>query len=156
MKTGCFLIFCFLVFPVQADIYKCEINGQIEFSGQPCADNAERIELKVRQPSAKAIAEQEARTESFQEESKFSDINSLNRQNDALEAQIAALEKERQTVLAVMGTKTYQVDEDIIGTREHGLFKRMREIGADYDRKVDQLRQQIDQNDLKIEQLYQQ
>jgi hypothetical protein len=104
----------------------------------------------------KAIAEQKARTESFQEESKFSDIDSLNRQNDALEAQITALEKERQTVLADMREKTYRVDNDTIGTREQGLFKRMQAVGSDYDRKLDRLRQQVYENDLKIEQLHEQ
>jgi hypothetical protein len=156
MRKGYFFWLCIIALPVQAEIYKCEINGQIEFSGQPCAEDAERIELKVRQPSVKAIAEQKARTESFQEESKFSDIDSLNRKNDALEAQITALEKERQTVLADMREKTYRVDNDTIGTREQGLFKRMQAVGSDYDRKLDRLRQQVYENDLKIEQLHEQ
>lgn len=156
MRYGYFLLLMTLALPTQAEIYKCVVNGQVEYSGQPCADDAEVVELKIKQPSKDAIAEQQARTESFQQEGKFSDINSLNKKNDELEAQISALKEESQAVLAEMGSKTYRVDDDTIGTREHGLFKRMRDVRADYDRKVNDLKQQIYQNELEIDRLYQQ
>lgn len=41
------LIFTFLPFIAQAEIYKCEVDGKVSYSDEPCGSSAEKIEVKV-------------------------------------------------------------------------------------------------------------
>jgi vacuolar-type H+-ATPase subunit I/STV1 len=155
MRYGWMLLLMAISQTVQADIFKCEVHGKWVFSDQPCADDAEKVELSIRQPSAADVQDQQARTQQYQQEAKYTDIESLNAKNKALEAQIQQLEQQRQQTLSKMNEKTYRVDEDTIGTREHGLFKQMREVSADYDEKIWAIQQQIQQNNQAIDRHYQ-
>ncbi|MGD9888025.1 MAG: DUF4124 domain-containing protein [Halothiobacillaceae bacterium] len=50
----------FLAPSAQAEIFKCVQNGKTTFSQQPCAANAQLVELDVHQPSAQSVKEQAA------------------------------------------------------------------------------------------------
>lgn len=41
-----FLSLCLFCIPAFADVYKCEIEGKVTFSGRPCAEDAEKVEVK--------------------------------------------------------------------------------------------------------------
>ncbi|MEW5839189.1 MAG: DUF4124 domain-containing protein [Pseudomonadota bacterium] len=55
------IVLSFLFAPcVHAEIFKCVQDGKTTFSQQPCAANAQVVELEVHQPSAQAVKEQAA------------------------------------------------------------------------------------------------
>jgi ubiquinone biosynthesis protein UbiJ len=149
---GCLL--CLFVIPVQAEVYKCTVNGRTEFSDQPCSDQAEKIEIKVTQPEQTAIDEQRAITATFKEESRVTEIHTLNQQNDHLEAEISRLERQRDAELEELSARTYITEDGRMATSEHGLFQRMDEVTAEYQTAIELIRQQIQRNQNQLNNLY--
>ena len=149
---GCLL--CVMVIPVQAEIYKCTINGRTEFSDQPCSEQAEKIDLKVSQPQQTAIEQQQAITATFEEESRVTQIHSLNQHNDDLESEIIRLEQQRDAELEELSARTYITEDGRMATSEHGLFQRMDEVEADYQQQLEQIQQQIQKNKTALQGLY--
>ncbi|MEH6347451.1 MAG: DUF4124 domain-containing protein [Bermanella sp.] len=52
------IMFVFLLtgaFHSQAGIYKCVIDGKTTFSGEPCSDNAEKVNIQIRKPKKKDV-----------------------------------------------------------------------------------------------------
>lgn len=149
---GCLL--CLFVIPVQAEVYKCTVNGRTEFSDQPCSDQAQKIEIKVTQPEQTAIDEQRAITATFEEESRVTEIHTLNQQNDHLEAEISRLERQRDAELEELSARTYITEDGRMATSEHGLFQRMDEVTAEYQTAIELIRQQIQRNQNQLNNLY--
>jgi ubiquinone biosynthesis protein UbiJ len=149
---GCLL--CLFVIPVQAEVYKCTVNGRTEFSDQPCSDQAQKIEIKVTQPEQTAIDEQRAITATFEEESRVTEIHTLNQQNDHLEAEISRLERQRDAELEELSARTYITEDGRMATSEHGLFQRMDEVTAEYQTAIKLIRQQIQRNQNQLNNLY--
>ena len=145
-----------MVLPVHADIFKCTINGNTEFSDQPCSKDAQTIELRHQKPDSKAIEQQQAITATFEEESRVNRIHRLNQKNDDLEAEIMALEERRRTELDQLRTKTYITDDGRIVSTEHGLFQKMDDVNAAYQQQIDQRKQQIAENKHSLTSLYRQ
>lgn len=149
---GCLL--CLFVIPVQAEVYKCTVSGRTEFSDQPCSDQAQKIEIKVTQPEQTAIDEQRAITATFKEESRVTEIHTLNQQNDHLEAEISRLERQRDAELEELSARTYITEDGRMATSEHGLFQRMDEVTAEYQTAIELIRQQIQRNQNQLNNLY--
>lgn len=149
---GCLL--CVFVIPVQAEVYKCMINDQVEFSDQPCSEQAEKIELKVAQPEQIAVDQQQAITATFEEESRINQIHSLNQKNDQLEAEILRLEQQRDAELRTLSARTYTTEDGRIMTSEHGLFQKMDEVAAHYHQAIESLKQRINSNQNQLNNLY--
>ncbi|MCX4186537.1 DUF4124 domain-containing protein [Methylophaga sp. OBS4] len=142
-----------LVLPVQAEIYKCTVNGKTQFSDQPCSDKAEIIELKIRQPKAEDVTTQQQITQQFKEESRVNTIHSLHEENETLKAQITELEKQREAELEELSQRTYQYDDDTIATKEPGLFQKMNDVMASYQKKIRQIENRIRENENTMSQL---
>ena len=56
MKT--IIIFVLLIIGTihaQAGIYKCVIDGKTTFSGEPCSDNAEKVDVQIRRPKKEDV-----------------------------------------------------------------------------------------------------
>jgi ubiquinone biosynthesis protein UbiJ len=148
------LLLCLFVIPVQAEVYKCTINGHTEFSDQPCSEQAKKIEIKITQPKQRAIDEQRAITATFEEESRVTEIHTLNQQNDHLEAEISRLERQRDADLEELSARTYMTEDGRMATTEHGLFQRMDEIEAQYQQQLEQIQHQIRKNKTVLQGLY--
>ena len=58
MKSRLPLLILLLSSSAQAEIFKCVQDGRTTFSQQPCATNAQLVELEVYQPPAQAAKEQ--------------------------------------------------------------------------------------------------
>jgi ubiquinone biosynthesis protein UbiJ len=139
---------------VQAEVYKCTVNGRTEFSDQPCSDQAQKIEIKVTQPEQTAIDEQRAITATFEEESRVTEIHTLNQQNDHLKAEISRLERQHDAELEELSARTYITEDGRMATSEHGLFQRMDEVTAEYQTAIELIRQQIQRNQNQLNNLY--
>ena len=146
MKAFVAVMGLMMVMPLQAEIYKCTVSGQTEFSDEPCAENAQTISIDIQQPDADAIQSQEAITAQFREESRVNQIHSLNKKNTLLENKIEQLQRERIAEIDSLRQRTYTTDDGRMATREQGLFEKMDKVDADYRQRVDQLRQEIKQN----------
>lgn len=153
MKRVAMLLVLMLVLPVQAEIFKCTVNGNTTFSDQPCAEDAEAISLKLRQPDTEAVNAQQAVTQDFQEASRINRIHTLKRKNEVLTARIDQLQQERQAELDALRKRTYLMDDGRMATREHGLFEEMDNVDAEYQERIRQLEQEIQQNQQQILQL---
>lgn len=147
------LISMLLISPVtQAEIFKCVGAGKTVFSDKPCADDAEKLELKLYKPKAEDIEKQQQTTQQYQRDSRHNDFLSLRSENERLEKQITQLQKEHDQKLKEMSGNIYRSGE-YIATKEHGLFKRMRQVSAEYKNKIEQVENQIESNKAKMDQL---
>lgn len=156
MRLLTILFFLLPGLPIQAEIYKCTVNGNTEFSDQPCSDNAETVTVDVRKPDQQAIENQQEITATFEEESRVHEIHALNQRNDALEAEILRLQQEREAELEALRARTYDYGDGSIATKEHGLFEKMDQVDADYQQKIEQVQRKIRQNQNRLQTLYQQ
>lgn len=154
MNRLCGCLLCVMVIPVQAEVYKCTVSGRTEFSDQPCSEQAEKIELKVTQPEQDAIERQQAITATFEEESRVTEIHTLNQKNDHLAAEISRLERQRDAELEELSARTYITEDGRMATSEHGLFQRMDEVEAHYQQQVEQIQYQIRKNKTALQGLY--
>ncbi|MTI62986.1 DUF4124 domain-containing protein [Methylophaga sp.] len=149
------LISLLLPLPLQANIFKCTVNGNTLFSDRPCADNAVRVEIEARQPDETAVISQQAITQRFQEESRVNQVHSLKQKNKLLSAKIDQLQQDRQRELDRLRQRTYTSDDGRIATREHGLFEEMDRLDAEFQQQIQDLKQEVQHNQQQIHQLYQ-
>ena len=154
MKWRGLCLLCLMSLPLQAEIFKCSVHGQTEFSDKPCAEQAEKIELKVTQPEQAAIEEQKAITATFEEESRVTEIHALNQKNDDLEAEIIRLQQQRDNELRALSARTYTTEDGRMATTEHGLFQKMDEVEAHYQNQIELIKQQINSNKSQLNNLY--
>lgn len=155
MRALLALALCCVALPAEADIFKCQVNGGIEFSDKPCSDKAETVTLDVKQPEPEAVKIQQSITDTFREESRVNLIHDLHEKNDALETKIDQLQRERETELDSLRARTYPTEDGRIGTREHGLFEKMNQVDHDYQQQIETLRSQIRLNQEQLNRLYQ-
>ncbi len=152
MKLVQCIVLLLITSAVEADVFKCEVNGKTIFSDAPCAEHAETIEMKVYQPKAEDIKKQQQTTQQYQRDSKHNAFLALRAQNETLEKQIIGLQKEHDQKLKAMRGKTYR-SGNYVATKEHGLFKRMRQMSVEYLARIEQIRKQIKQNEQKMAEL---
>lgn len=137
---------------VEAQVFKCIVNDETVFSDRACAEDAEKLEIKIYQPKSEAIKQQQQTTQQYQQDSKHNAFLALRSENKKLQKRIVALQKEHDEKLKEMGKKTYR-SGSYVATNERGLFKRMNELSADYRARINQLKAQISQNDREMAQL---
>ncbi|GEM_PF-909588 len=146
--------FLCLATSVHAQVYKCSDTGQVIYSDKPCADNAQEIKVEVYTPKAEDIETQQRITESYQEESKYHDLLALRQHNENLKKQIQQLYQQRDEELKAFEQKIYRYSDTQVATTEHGLFKKMEKISADYQAIIVQLEAKIKENDSKIAEIH--
>ena len=137
-----------------AEVYKCEKNGAIEFSDQPCSAQAQTIRIEVRQPDPDAVSAQQSLTATFEEESRISEIRQLNQRNDELELQMRQEQQRHQEEMQKLQARTYDFGDGRVATREYGLFEKMDELDARHQQNMQSLQQQIKKNEQALEQLH--
>lgn len=141
---------------VNADIYKCSVNGNTVFSDQPCSEKAEKVELNLNKPKQQDIDRQKQLTDTFEEESRITNIHTLHQKNKMLKQQIKTLEQKQQAELATLREKTYRTDDGMVVSTEQGLFKKMDELVASYQNAISELQSKIDHNNQTLSRLHQQ
>jgi len=140
---------------VKADIYKCQLNGNTVFSDQPCSSQAEKIDLKIRQPQQQDIENQQQLTARFEEDSRVNQIHSLHSENKQLEQQINALEVAQQHEFQALAEKTYRTEDGKIVSTEHGLFDKMNVVAKNYQNRIAELEKKIKTNEQALSVLHQ-
>lgn len=151
----CFSLALLVVFPLQADVYKCTVNNTTTFSDHPCSDNAERIEIKTTPPATVDIETQQAITATFEEEARVSEVTRLNKENDDIEAEIIALQQQREAELERLRERTYQLDDGRMATSENGLFDKMNQVMVETKQKIEALQAVIRANEFRLSELHQ-
>ena len=92
--------FFFVAIPAaQAEVFKCVEAGKTVFSDQPCAENAEKLELNIYQPKSEDIKKQQQTTQQYQRDSQHNAFLTLRSKNESLEKQIVQLQKEHDKKL---------------------------------------------------------
>jgi len=152
----CLSLAFLFVFPLQADVYKCTVNNTTTFSDQPCSDNAERIEIKITLPATVDVETQQTITATFEEEARVSEVTRLNKENDDIEAEIIALQQQREADLESLRERTYQLDDGRMATSELGLFDKMNQVMIDTKQKIEALQETIRANESRLSELHQQ
>lgn len=148
------ITFLFFIYPAQADIYKCTVNGKTVFSDQVCAENAEKIEIKVYKPSDDEVAKQREATKNHDNQARINEIASLKEKNDSLRHKITQLEREKQVELQRLGKGIYRHSETTVATHEYGLFQKMAAVEQDYQQKTAQINAEISRNENRLNSLY--
>ncbi len=153
MRISFVIILVALSQSVSAQVYQCDVNGNIEFSDTPCAGNGQQIKLQIYQPKAEDIVKQRQTTQRYQKESRYVEIEALTKHNEQLKQQIIQLQKQHDAELQVLQKKTYRYSDTHIAETEPGLFKKMRLLTADYQARIKNIENEIAKNEQKIAQL---
>lgn len=153
MKLIVGLLLLGITLPGQAEIYKCTVNGKLQFSDQPCSDKAEVVELKLYQPKAEDINEQQQITQRYKEDSRVNEIESLKEKNEKLKEEITRTAKQWDAEMKALNEKTYPVSDTEIGTREPDLGKQKRAVRDKYQQKIEQLQDEISRNETRLAEL---
>lgn len=123
MKKLSYLLF-FSAFSIQAQVYKCERNGVVEFSQFPCAAEAEQVDMRP-----VGTATPGTRSEFRQQ------VDALKRQGRFVEYQITSLEQQKQQEADELKSQLYKLRRN---------YPRAEELAA-LQQKIDRLEQQFDE-----------
>ena len=124
---------------VQAQMYKCEVDGKVEFSDQPCGDNGgEAVDLKYHNPDpseAKAAEMHSATTEADLELS--IQRRRLERQIRTAEQRISKLRADRDRELQQLREKKATAANDLAGaTWQQSVSEEMSVIATRYSDEI--------------------
>ena len=97
MKKIAYLLF-FGAFSAQAQVYKCDRNGVVEFSQFPCAEEAEQLDMRPLGTAAPG-----SRSEFRQQ------VDALKRQGRFVEYQISKLEQEKKLQSEALKAELYKL-----------------------------------------------
>lgn len=133
-----FLVAALIAAPgAQAGIYKCVVNGQTVFSQHPCGDQAVEVKPKVIQPSASAMAEQQAANASVQAAASSMERSrrmvQIERSIAGLDDSIAAMGAERDQRIADLRFNRNYANNNLAGaTWQQSLAMEMEAVAAQY------------------------
>ena len=142
----------------EAAFYKCVVGGKTVFSDQPCAADAEKLEVRVIQPSEE---EQKRAEERLKKWGKDLSISELKRRRAALvqsilddEARINNLNASMERDLALLRAKKLRANNNLAGaTWENSISKEMDAVTKKYQLQIDRIQRNIDRTRNVIEQL---
>lgn len=131
-----------------AAVYKCtDKSGNMTFSGQPCAKDAEVVNVQTHTPTAEEVAK--AQTELDQVSDELSNSRRERAIKD-LEKTISVKQRKMEQELEVIRYKQSTANNNIAGAQYYaGLATEMQAVTARYQGEIDSLRSQI--NALKSE-----
>lgn len=121
----------------QADIYKCKVNGQTVFSQMPCAPDAVVVQPKVVQPSAAAVAEQEAVNASVRAAASSMErsrrMGQIERAIADIDARIAQMEVDRDRTISSLRFSRNYANNNLAGaTWQQSLAAEMEAVAVQY------------------------
>ncbi|KRS22817.1 hypothetical protein AAY72_01505 [Alishewanella sp. WH16-1] len=150
------LIFTLLLSgPVQ--VYKCDFNGTVIYSQQPCGDNSEKVEVKaVPKMSGSANANQTAKpaVSEFDQISLNIKKRNLNIEFTRLNARKERLLRERDAELAKLKAKKRRSANNLAGaTWEESISTEMAAVVKKYETDINELNREIDKLKTEIDSL---
>ncbi len=121
----------------QAEIYKCKVNGQTVFSQMPCGEHAVEVKPKVLQPSAAAMAEQQAVNASVQAAASSMErsrrMGQIERSIAELDARIAQMEVDRDRTISSLRFSRNYANNNLAGaTWQQSLAAEMEAVAIQY------------------------
>lgn len=148
-KKYLIIIGLFIPALAMADIYKCIVNGKTVFSGSPCAQDAEKIELKVNKPSTEDRALMEQQVDKW---GKGIAKQKLIQKRDAVLREIRrnqfrldSLNDEMESELEALRIKKRRAYHNLAGaTWEQSISEEMNSITRKYQVKLDGLHRDMD------------
>ena len=125
---------------VAADtIYRCEIDGRLVFSQQPCEEDAERVEIEQREPRAG-----EARASSMHDPN-YADRVRLERRIDRHQARIRNLQRSRDQDLSALRARQRRAMNNQAGaTWLQAIAAEMQATADSYDSRIQVEQREID------------
>lgn len=143
------LLILLLLMPAlaQASVYRCVIDGVTTFSQTPCAEDAEKIEVKPVQPATEqgADATQSAR-EHLDQVSVDVRKRNINIQIRRLEDRRRGLQRQRDAELDRLKAQQGTARNNLAGATYHaGLAQEMRAVNERYTADINSLQTEIDQ-----------
>ncbi|WNO59503.1 DUF4124 domain-containing protein [Rheinheimera sp. MMS21-TC3] len=120
-------------FSAQAAVYKCEINGVVEFSQFPCATNAEQVDMR---PVGTALSGTPG--EYTQQ------VNSLKRKARYLEFKISKLEHDKENEVDQLKSELYKLRRSFPRSEElNALNKKIAHVEKQFDEKISSERKSL-------------
>lgn len=125
MKKIAYLLF-FGAFSAQAQVYKCDRNGVVEFSQFPCAEEAEQLDMRPLGTAAPG-----SRSEFRQQ------VDALKRQGRFVEYQISKLEQEKKLQSEELKAELYKLRRSFPKAEELAtLQQRIDRMEQSFDEKI--------------------
>lgn len=126
-----------------AAVYKCtDKSGQVVFSGQPCATNAEEIKVKVHTPTPAEVARAQ---EEISELTKDLANSKRQREISSLEGDIRVKQLAMENELMVLRAKQKTANNNLAGAQYYGgLATEMQAVTTRYQGEIDSLQRQIE------------
>ncbi len=126
-----------------AAVYKCtDKSGNMTFSGQPCAKDAEVVNVQTHTPSAEEVAKAQTELDQVSD-----DLSNSRRERviKDLEKTISVKQRKMEQELEVIRYKQSTANNNIAGAQYYaGLATEMQAVTARYQGEIDSLRKQIE------------
>lgn len=145
----CTLSLLLLASPIQAQVYRCEINGEVIFSQTPCDENATEYELNYTRPDPGNAPQVEPQADEQGQKPQPSrterEIDAQGRAIEQEEAMINDLQMRREVELRKLEEQLDNLNEaELSAGRAEAIRARMEAINTRYDSVIDQHQQSID------------
>ncbi|WP_275100156.1 DUF4124 domain-containing protein [Sedimenticola hydrogenitrophicus] len=128
--------------------YKCVVDGKTTFSQTRCAPEAEKMELKARQPSETDIQNAETRAEEIKDQITKNkvqrDTRKIKYRISELERDVSRYQRSMDAELEIIRLKKTQANNNLAGaTYEQALATEMKAVIDNYSSKISDARDQI-------------
>lgn len=145
-----------------ADIYRCEVNGKVEFSQLPCSDDAQKLELKDNpnkitphyresQPIDTSAPAEEASATTQESTTNYLERKRAERRIYSIKREIKSLEKDRRRIFSDRDAKIADIksqqkhaNNNLAGaTWQQSLAQEMTSVSQAADSQVSSIDRQI-------------
>ena len=128
------LFILIISFPVKAEFYKCVVNGKSTFSDRPCAEDSEKIEIKVYRPETNKISSTHERTERMTFKSKIYRVKSrIKSKEREIKRYRIAMDRELSDL---KDKKRFAANNSSGATWEISISNEMESVVAKYNSKI--------------------
>lgn len=128
------LIVLAATFPAHAAVYKCVVDNQTVYSDKPCADEAEKLDIKVHQPNSRDIDSLLDRTVKMKRDSKIHNLKSkIRRQESKIDQLRLSMDKE---LAALKKKKSRSANNSAGATWENSISNEMSAVVSKYNLKI--------------------
>lgn len=124
-------------------IYRCEVDGQLVFSQQPCADDAEKIEHDF--PVVETEPAAPAQERGVLEAGNYADQVRIERRIDGHERQIRELQSARDRDIATLRQRMARANNNLAGAQYmESIATDMQAVTDRYESRIEVEQRQID------------
>ena len=121
-------------FHAQAGIYKCVIDGKTTFSGEPCSDSAQELNVQIRTPNKQEVDTANSRHERI---SKALNIKSIENKIENSEKKVEELQRSMDRDTKKLALKKSYANNNLAGaTWENSISTEIRGVIEKYKVKI--------------------